>query len=80
MKYIVFVYFSGIGLAVAKGLLQVYPSLHLCLACRNVGKAKAAESELRQLVKNADISIVQLDTSSPASVVKASTELKEKYV
>lgn len=70
---------SGIGLALCKRLLAEDDELHLCLACRNLSKARAARDALLASHPSADISIVQMDVSSLPSVVRGAKEVKQKF-
>jgi 17beta-estradiol 17-dehydrogenase/3beta-hydroxysteroid 3-dehydrogenase len=74
---------SGIGLTVAHRFLsEVVGSdghVRLVLACRNSHKASLARDQLLEDHPTADIDIIQLDTSSPSSVIGAAKQIKEKY-
>ena len=74
---------SGIGYALANQLLDRFKSendcFSLCLACRNLSKAKSASDELLLTHPGADISYVQLDTSNTASVKASALELSRKF-
>ncbi|KAI6661609.1 3-keto-steroid reductase isoform X1 [Oopsacas minuta] len=74
---------SGIGYALADHLLTLFGSKNqsflLCLACRNLSKAKVASDKLLLTHPGADISIVQLDTSNTASVKQAALEISTKF-
>lgn len=71
---------SGIGSALCERLLQEDASLHLCLACRNLEKANATRNHLLSCFPSADVSIVQIDVSKVASVLRAAEEIKARYV
>jgi 17beta-estradiol 17-dehydrogenase/3beta-hydroxysteroid 3-dehydrogenase len=71
---------SGIGLALCKRLLAEDDELHLCLACRNVGKAEAVCGALLASYPMAEVSTVQVDVSNLQSVFRAAKELKQRYV
>ena len=74
---------SGIGYALADQLLTKFAaascSFSLCLACRNLNKAKFAKDRLLLAHPDADISIVQLDTSNVQSVKNAAFEISTRY-
>ncbi|XP_075420306.1 3-keto-steroid reductase/17-beta-hydroxysteroid dehydrogenase 7 [Tenrec ecaudatus] len=70
---------SGIGLALCKRLLANDDQLHLCLACRNMGKAEAVRADLLAAQPTAEVSIVQVDVSSLQSVFQAARELKQRF-
>ena len=74
---------SGIGYALANQLLDLFESekdsFSLCLACRNLSKAKSASEELLLTHPGADISLVQLDTSNTASVKATALELSRRF-
>ncbi|XP_077440504.1 3-keto-steroid reductase/17-beta-hydroxysteroid dehydrogenase 7-like isoform X1 [Vanacampus margaritifer] len=69
---------SGIGLALCERLLSSRDAegLHLCLACRNMRRAQAARSALLAARPAAQVTLVQLDTSSISSVLSAARELQ----
>jgi 17beta-estradiol 17-dehydrogenase/3beta-hydroxysteroid 3-dehydrogenase len=70
---------SGIGLALCKRLLAEDDELHLCLACRNVGKAEAVCGALLASYPMAEVSTVQVDVSNLQSVFRAAKELKQRF-
>ncbi|XP_006873489.1 PREDICTED: 3-keto-steroid reductase-like [Chrysochloris asiatica] len=70
---------SGIGLALCKRLLEEDDELHLCLACRNMGKAEAVRADLLASQPTVEVSIVQVDVSNLQSVFRASRELKQRF-
>ncbi|KAM9689404.1 3-keto-steroid reductase/17-beta-hydroxysteroid dehydrogenase 7-like [Trichechus inunguis] len=70
---------SGIGLALCKRLLAEDEELHLCLACRNMGKAEAVQADLLASHPKAQVTIVQVDVSNLQSVFQASKELKQRF-
>uniref|UniRef100_G1T1C4 Discoidin domain receptor tyrosine kinase 2 n=1 Tax=Oryctolagus cuniculus TaxID=9986 RepID=G1T1C4_RABIT len=70
---------SGIGLALCKRLLTVDDGLHLCLACRNMGKAKAARAALLASHSGAQVTMVQVDVGDLQSVFRAADELKQRF-
>lgn len=68
---------SGIGLALCERLLsQDTDGLQLCLACRNMQRAQAARSALLTSHPAAQVALLQMDTSSISSVVRAAREVK----
>ncbi|XP_048962885.1 3-keto-steroid reductase/17-beta-hydroxysteroid dehydrogenase 7 isoform X2 [Canis lupus baileyi] len=71
---------SGVGLALCKRLLEEDDELHVCLACRNVSKAEAVSADLLASHPAAEVSIVQVDVSNLQSVIRASSELKQRKV
>ncbi|XP_004449447.1 3-keto-steroid reductase/17-beta-hydroxysteroid dehydrogenase 7 isoform X2 [Dasypus novemcinctus] len=70
---------SGIGLALCKRLLEEDEELHLCLACRNMGKAEAVRAALLAAHPTAEVTTVQVDVSNIPSVLEASRELKQRF-
>ncbi|RVE74026.1 hypothetical protein OJAV_G00037040 [Oryzias javanicus] len=71
---------SGIGLALCDRLLaEAADGLQLCLACRNMQRARAARLSLLASHPSAQVDLLQLDTSSISSVVSAAQEVKQKY-
>ncbi|XP_041646834.1 3-keto-steroid reductase [Cheilinus undulatus] len=71
---------SGIGLALCERLLSLdTEGLQLCLACRNMQRAQAARSALLASHPNAQIALLQMDTSSITSVFSAAQEIKLRY-
>lgn len=70
---------SGVGFALAQRLLALEITVTICLACRNVAKAEKAKTELEEEYKGAKVDILQLDTSSIASVTAAAKELQRRY-
>ncbi|XP_037681396.1 3-keto-steroid reductase/17-beta-hydroxysteroid dehydrogenase 7 [Choloepus didactylus] len=70
---------SGIGLALCKRLLAEEDELHLCLACRNTDKAEAVRAALLTAHPTAEVTTVQVDVSNLQSVLRASTELKQRF-
>lgn len=70
---------SGIGFTLAQRLVQMYPSIKLCLACRNKDRASIAAQSLKQLSSSADIQTIILDTSCMKSVYSAAAEIKKRY-
>lgn len=72
--------FSGIGLALCSRLLAEDDDLHLCLACRNLSKARGVRETLLASHPSAEVSIVQMDVSSLQSVIRGAEEVKQRYV
>ncbi|XP_064647394.1 3-keto-steroid reductase/17-beta-hydroxysteroid dehydrogenase 7-like isoform X2 [Lineus longissimus] len=70
---------AGIGLALADRLLAANPTMTLCLACRNPGRAQACRSKLALAHPEAKIEIILVDVGEMSSVFKAVKEIKEKY-
>uniref|UniRef100_A0A452T407 Uncharacterized protein n=1 Tax=Ursus maritimus TaxID=29073 RepID=A0A452T407_URSMA len=69
----------GVGLALCKRLLEEDEELHVCLACRNVGKAEAVRAALLASHPTAEVSVVQVDVSNVQSVIRAARELKQSW-
>ncbi|XP_060608252.1 3-keto-steroid reductase/17-beta-hydroxysteroid dehydrogenase 7-like [Ruditapes philippinarum] len=70
---------AGVGLSVADRLLSEHECIHVCLACRNKGRAENARTRLMRRHPDSDISIVIVDTSSVESVIRASEEIRNKF-
>ncbi|XP_054459346.1 3-keto-steroid reductase [Anoplopoma fimbria] len=71
---------SGIGLVLCERLLsQDTEGLQLCLACRNMRRAQAARSALLASHPAAQVALLQVDTSSIASIIAAAQEVKLRY-
>ncbi|XP_051944608.1 3-keto-steroid reductase/17-beta-hydroxysteroid dehydrogenase 7-like isoform X2 [Hippocampus zosterae] len=70
---------SGIGLALCERLLAEHIQVRLCLACRNMQRAKAARSALLASHSEALVDLLQLDVGSVQSVLAAARELKARY-
>uniref|UniRef100_A0A8D2AVE5 3-keto-steroid reductase/17-beta-hydroxysteroid dehydrogenase 7 n=1 Tax=Sciurus vulgaris TaxID=55149 RepID=A0A8D2AVE5_SCIVU len=70
---------SGIGLALCKRLLAEDNELHLCLACRNMGKASSVSASLLACHPTAEVTTVQVDVSNLQSVFWAAKELKQRF-
>ncbi|XP_045046022.2 3-keto-steroid reductase/17-beta-hydroxysteroid dehydrogenase 7 isoform X2 [Desmodus rotundus] len=70
---------SGVGRALCQRLLQVEDELHLCLACRNPGRAEAVRAALLATWPSAQVSTVQVDVSDLRSVLRAARELKHRF-
>ncbi|KAM3915386.1 3-keto-steroid reductase/17-beta-hydroxysteroid dehydrogenase 7 [Leptodactylus fuscus] len=70
---------SGIGLALCERLLSQDAQIRLCLACRNMQRAKAARSALLSSHPSADVGIVQIDVGSVKSVLQGAKILRERY-
>ena len=78
---------SGLGLAVAKRLFEEaghayqLTDLRVCLACRNLQKAKFAKQELHEIFGlDIQVDVLELDVSRPASVKQAVEEIKCRSV
>ncbi|KAJ2799900.1 hypothetical protein H4S07_005311 [Coemansia furcata] len=71
---------SGIGLAIARRLLGSESAkeheFRVVLACRNQGKGEAARAELLAAHPLSQVDLVELDTSSVASVERAASALR----
>ncbi|XP_019734350.1 3-keto-steroid reductase-like [Hippocampus comes] len=70
---------SGIGLALCERLLAEHIQVRLCLACRNMQRARAARSALLASHSEARVDLLQLDVGSVQSVLAAARELKARY-
>ncbi|XP_047443919.1 3-keto-steroid reductase [Mugil cephalus] len=71
---------SGVGLALCERLLsQDTERLRLCLACRNMHRAQAARSALLAAHPTAQVDLLQMDTSSIFSVIRAAQEVRLRY-
>lgn len=70
---------SGIGLALCSRLLAEDDDLHLCLACRNLSKARGVRETLLASHPSAEVSIVQMDVSSLQSVIRGAVEVKQRF-
>lgn len=71
-------------MAVARRLLSEVAAdetrpIRLCLACRNIDKAKKAQQDLLREYPTAHIDLLQVDTSDPNSAIKAAQQIKERY-
>uniref|UniRef100_A0A8B9THT9 3-keto-steroid reductase/17-beta-hydroxysteroid dehydrogenase 7 n=1 Tax=Anas platyrhynchos TaxID=8839 RepID=A0A8B9THT9_ANAPL len=60
---------GGVGLALCRRLLEEDGRIHLCVACRNALKAEATR----------DVSTVEVDLGSLASVLRAAKELRCRF-
>lgn len=72
----------GIGLGLARRLLREHSGsgqFRLCLACFTLEAAKGAQQKLLKENPGARVDVMQIDVSSPASVLKAAEEIKERY-
>ena len=78
--------FSGVGYWIAYRLLERAAAQNelskwdVILGCRSVDKAEAARQQLLGVFKGARVSVMQVDTSSPASVKKFCAEFKQRCV
>ncbi|XP_017262902.1 3-keto-steroid reductase isoform X2 [Kryptolebias marmoratus] len=71
---------SGIGLALCERLLSDdTEGLQLCLACRNVQRTEDARSALLASHPEAQVDLLQVDTSSISSVLRAARDVKLRY-
>lgn len=67
---------SGVGLALCRRLLEEDGRIHLCVACRNAPKAEAARDAILEAHPAAQVSTVEVDLGSLASVLRAARELR----
>ncbi|XP_052246618.1 3-keto-steroid reductase/17-beta-hydroxysteroid dehydrogenase 7-like isoform X3 [Dreissena polymorpha] len=70
---------EGVGLSLADRLLTEYRNLHICLACRNEGRAENAQHKLLRRHPGASVSVIIVDVSSVKSVLEAAERIKEKF-
>ncbi|KAF6292983.1 hydroxysteroid 17-beta dehydrogenase 7 [Rhinolophus ferrumequinum] len=70
---------SGVGRALCQRLLQEDDGLHLCLACRNPGRAEAARAALLAACPSAQVTVVQVDVADLRSVLRAARELRHRF-
>ncbi|KAH9487545.1 hypothetical protein Btru_072690 [Bulinus truncatus] len=70
---------TGLGFTLAQRLLNIYPKMQLCLACRSKDKGLAAATSLTGIYPDANISVVTLDISSVTSVYSAADTIRVKY-
>lgn len=70
---------SGVGRALCQRLLQEDDGLHLCLACRNPGRAEAARAALLAACPSAQVTVVQVDVADLRSVLRAARELRHRW-
>ncbi|KAJ1956225.1 hypothetical protein EC988_001462 [Linderina pennispora] len=70
---------SGVGLSLAGQLLAASKDTTIVLACRNLAKATEARASLQLQYPSSDVQVVQLDTSSIASVQQAAKEVLGRF-
>lgn len=70
---------SGVGLALCERLLSHDADLQLCLACRNMERARDARAALLAKHPTAQVVLLQMDTSSVSSVIAAAQEIKLRW-
>lgn len=70
---------SGIGLSLADRLLTENQNIHLCLACRNKGRAEQAKTRLLRRHPGAEICVLTVDTSSMESVFQAAEQIRGRF-
>lgn len=71
---------SGVGRALCERLLSHDPEgLQLCLACRDMQRAQNARAALLSSHPTAQVTLVQMDTSSVSSVIAAAQEVKRRW-
>ena len=68
---------SGIGYEVSIGLLK--KDFEVIMACRNIQKAREAKSKILQMLPNAKITIMKVDTSSLDEVKKFVEQFEKQY-
>ncbi|XP_012689612.1 3-keto-steroid reductase [Clupea harengus] len=70
---------SGIGLALCERLLTQDSQLQLCLACRNMHRAEAAQHALLTSHPEAEVAVLNLDVGNIHSVLRAAQDVKLRY-
>lgn len=70
---------SGIGLALCERLLTHDSQIQLCLACRNMERAGAAQQALLTSHPDSEVTLLKLDVGSIRSVLRAAQEVKLRY-
>nr|BEH16725.1 hydroxysteroid 17-beta dehydrogenase 7 [Sardinops melanostictus] len=70
---------SGIGLALCERLLTQDSQIQLCLACRNMKRAEAAQQALLTSHPNSEVALLKLDVGNIRSVLHAAQEVKLRY-
>lgn len=70
---------SGIGLALCERLLSEDGEIQLCLACRNMQRAEAAQAALLLSHPGADINLIRVDVGNIKSVIEAAKEIKQRF-
>ncbi len=68
---------NGVGFETSLGLAQV--GFKVVMACRNLNKAAAAQSKIKQVLPHADLDILQLDLSQLSSVRNFVQQFSERY-
>lgn len=70
---------SGIGLALCERLLTHDSQIQLCLACRNMERAGAAQQALLTSHPDSEVTLLKLDVGSIRSVLRAAQEVKLRW-
>ena len=68
---------SGIGYEVSIGLLK--KDFEVIMACRNIQKAREAKAKILNMLPNAKITIMKVDTSSLDEVKKFVEQFEKQY-
>jgi len=70
---------KGIGKAICEKLLTDYSNVHVLLGSRDIGRGKETVEELKNSILNAQgrIDLIQIDTSSDTSVLKAAQRVSQ---
>jgi len=68
---------SGIGFAATKALAR--KGTHVVMACRNLAKAEAALTTIRELIPDASVEVIQLDLADLSSIRKFAREFMDKH-
>ena len=67
---------SGLGLETVKKIAKNFKNYRIILACRNLQKANAKKEEIEKETQNKNLIVMQIDTSSLASVKNFVTNYK----
>ncbi|XP_068808163.1 3-keto-steroid reductase/17-beta-hydroxysteroid dehydrogenase 7 [Struthio camelus] len=70
---------GGVGLALCRRLLEEDGRVHLCLACRNAQKSEATRESILAAHPAAQVSTVEVDLGSVASVLRAARDLRRRF-
>ncbi|NXT53706.1 DHB7 reductase, partial [Pluvianellus socialis] len=70
---------SGVGLALCRRLLEEDGRIHLCIACRNAQKSEATRDLILTTHPAAQVSTVEVDLGSLASVLRVARELRCRF-
>ncbi|NWH74318.1 DHB7 reductase, partial [Piaya cayana] len=70
---------SGVGLALCRRLLEEDGSIHLCIACRDTLKCQATRDLILADHPDAQVSTIEVDVGSLASVLRVARELRCRF-